>query len=432
MLTIHNALIALVGIFPALLFFDSSLAAGLIAFCSACVLGRYVFTMRPGEASHLMTVIRWPAALAAVLLLWFIVQLIPMPTGGVSHSIWDSASSALGAPLWAGVSIDPGMTIVAMTGYLATIALVFVSAGLSIDRAHAERVLLTCAITCVAAALMLIITDIGRWVPASAPATFGTHAALIAGAAYGAVYCAAVTIMVLERFETRRGRGGLWSNPLTAIAVSTGGFAICCIAVLFAAANHAILAMVGGIATIAIIYLVRRLGFGIVATTTLTLLCVFAAATIIYTKGNPAAGDISARYAAAGSPELIASVSRIIGEVGLGGSGGGTFDALYRLYGASAGGGRILPPTFASQIAIEMGWPALWVFAAIMLAIVLLCVRGAFGRGRDSFYASAGAGIGVTTMLLAFGDPSAGNPAIMVLLATTFGLALAQSVSRKI
>jgi hypothetical protein len=431
-LTIHNALVALVGIFPVLVFFDNALVAGLIAFCVAFALGRYVFTLRPGEASHLMTIIRWPAMLAALPLVLFIVQLIPIPTSGVSRSIWDSATSALNTPLWAGVSIDPGMTVIAMTSYLMAIMLVFVSAGLSIDRTNAERMLLTCAAVCAATALVLVTADIGGWISATAPTTIGTHAALVAGTAYGAVYCTCVAIMILERFETRRGRGGMWSNPFVMLAISTGGLAICFVAVLFAAANHATVAMTSGIATVAIIYVVRRLGFGTLAAITLTLIAIFAVATVIYTKGNPAAGDIAARYAAASSPELIASVSRVIGEVGLEGTGGGTFDAIYRLYGASAGGARTLPPTFAAQIAIEMGWPALWVFAAAMLGIVLLCVRGAFERGRDSFYSAAGAGVGVAAILLAFGDPSASNPAIMVLLASTFGLALAQSLSRRL
>ena len=95
MFTLHNALFALVGILPALLFFDNTLAAGLIALGAAILLGRYVFTVRPGEAGHLMTVIRLPAPLAALPLLWFPAQLVPMPMGGVSRSIWDSAASAL-------------------------------------------------------------------------------------------------------------------------------------------------------------------------------------------------------------------------------------------------------------------------------------------------------------------------------------------------
>ena len=68
----------------------------------------------------------------------------------------------------------------------------------------------------------------------------------------------------------------------------------------------------------------------------------------------------------------------------------------------------------------------------MILALVLLCVRGAFSRGRDSFYSAAGAAAGVVMLIMMFGDPSTGNPAIAILLAATFGLALAQSVSRRL
>ena len=372
-----------------------------------------------------MTVTRWPAIIAALPALWIVLQLMPLPAGGISRSIWDSAAATLGTPLWAGASIDPGMTVISMTFYLAVLAVGFVATGLSIDRTNAENLLFASGGSAAVSAIILTVFTLGGF----APLTSGASAALTAAAAYGAIYCAAITILILERFETRRGRDSAWSNPFIVLAVSTGGFALCCIAVVVAGAGHAIVAMCAGLACLAIIYTVRRLGLGPLAATALAVVAAFAVATVILNKAQPVEGDIAVRYAAAGPTELIATANRIIGEVGFAGAGAGAFDAIYRLYGASA---QAVAPTFAAQLAIEIGRPALWIVVAMILALVLLCVRGAFSRGRDSFYSAAGAAAGVVMLIMMFGDPSTGNPAIAILLAATFGLALAQSVSRRL
>jgi len=77
-----------------------------------------------------------------------------------------------------------------------------------------------------------------------------------------------------------------------------------------------------------------------------------------------------------------------------------------------------------------MGRPALWIMAAAMLSIIFLCASGGFNRGRDLFYSMAGAGVGVSSLVLAFCDIGLNNFAIAIVLAATLGLALAQSVSR--
>lgn len=429
MFKLQNALIALVGIVPILPFFDTPLADGLIAFYIALVFAIYVFTVRPGEASHLMTVTRWPAVLAVLPALWIIFQLLPIQTGGVSRSIWESAASAMNTTFWAGSSIDPGMTAVALTSYLAAFALAFLTAGIAIDRDAAEKLLLANGIATFVSALALIVCLLTGWIPPLSASAAGPTAPLIAAAAYGAIQSAVVAIMVLERSETRRGKQGVWSSPFVMLGVSTCGFALCCAAVLLADAPHAVVAMCCGIATLAIIYLVRRLGLGLIFAVIVAAVAIFAVVTVIVTKGHPADADIAARYAATGSADLIAGASRIIGEAGFAGTGAGTFDAIYRLYGAPAG--QAIPPTFAAQISIELGKPALWIIVAITLALFLAYARGAFSRGRDSFYAAGAAAACVMTVPLAFGDASASSPAIMVLLASTFGLGLAQSISRR-
>ena len=79
-----------------------------------------------------------------------------------------------------------------------------------------------------------------------------------------------------------------------------------------------------------------------------------------------------------------------------------------------------------------MGRPALWIFVVLMGVLIALCARGGFNRGRDLFYSTAGAGIGVATIVLAFCDIGLNSAAISIVLTAALGLALAQSASRTI
>jgi hypothetical protein len=90
----------------------------------------------------------------------------------------------------------------------------------------------------------------------------------------------------------------------------------------------------------------------------------------------------------------------------------------------------MLAPTAAAQIAIELGWPALWVILIMTILVLSLLLRGALQRGRDSFYAAAGAGIIVALALEAFCDAGLFNSAVLVCTATALGLGLAQRASR--
>ena len=160
---------------------------------------------------------------------------------------------------------------------------------------------------------------------------------------------------------------------------------------------------------------------------------VIGAAVIVSTKGHAALADFSMRYAARASADLISVADRMVREVGFGGSGGGTFGAIYRLYApGDTANAVVLAPTSAAQIAIEFGRPVLWIIVASMAALIFLCASGGFSRGRDFFYSIAGAGVGVATLVLAFCDIGLNNMAVSILLASTIGLALAQSVSRSI
>ena len=68
------------------------------------------------------------------------------------------------------------------------------------------------------------------------------------------------------------------------------------------------------------------------------------------------------------------------------GIGAGTFASLLPIY-QGAGDTMINPaaPTAAVEIAIELGRPMLWALILAVLIGIIMLLRGALHRGRDSF-----------------------------------------------
>ena len=89
-------------------------------------------------------------------------------------------------------------------------------------------------------------------------------------------------------------------------------------------------------------------------------------------------------------------------------------------------------PTAAAKIAIELGRPMLWGIVIVVMAGIFLLLRGALNRGRDLFYAAAGAGSLAFILLWAFCDIGIlGTPA-GICTAAIVGLAVAQCKSRSV
>jgi Flp pilus assembly protein TadB len=59
-----------------------------------------------------------------------------------------------------------------------------------------------------------------------------------------------------------------------------------------------------------------------------------------------------------------------------------------------------------------------------------MLLRAGMSRGRDSFYAAAGASAVVALLIMAFGNPGLFATSVLIIVATVLGLALAQSRSR--
>ena len=205
---------------------------------------------------------------------------------------------------------------------------VFVSAGLSIDRTNAERTLLACGIASFIAACVLITADLGGWISAAC----ASHVWHPRRAARGR--CLWCNLFRRHHDHDPRavrnalGRSGLWSSSWVVLAVSTGGFAAMLIGVFFSAATGAISGNderprddYDHLCRVAARPRCAR-------AVTLTVVAMFAVATIIATKGNPAIADITVRYAAAALAALLEARCINGHRSGYVGTGGGTFDAI--------------------------------------------------------------------------------------------------------
>ena len=150
--------IALIAAAPVIAFLDASMVDALVAASTAVAVGIVARAITPEEAGHLSRLLRPLAIGLALPALWMVVQIVPMPpTSMFSHPIWASAEAALASPLEGSISVDPGMTLLALARYVSLAAVLFVAAAATIDRRRAEWMLhgIGC-VTAIMAALLIL------------------------------------------------------------------------------------------------------------------------------------------------------------------------------------------------------------------------------------------------------------------------------------
>jgi hypothetical protein len=420
----------LIAAIPVLLFFDNLVVAASIQLYAAGSLIIIAMGIRPGEARHFFRVIRVPTAFAAVPVLWILFQLLPIAFGGLSGSIWQSASTALAAPPTASISVDPGLTLIALCRFGSLVSIALVTAAVSIDRQRVEKILVLLASAAAVVSLILLASQLGGMRLTDESGGDVKHSILVTIAIIGVILFAVGIIIVSEQYTASGQPWTFLSRQPIQIIVMGAGLLICLSTLVAGDTSHARFAAACGLATIAIVYSVRRLGFGPRVGLMMGCVAILAAAAIIWTHGHPKPGDISLRYMTDASPDVVTIDNRILDAVGLTGSGAGTFSVIGTIYGAQEPS-AVDPATFAAQIAVELGQPALWVIVGLAGILVIILARSAFNRGRDYFYPLAAAGVTVAMTLISFNNATLTNPAVLLLVAITLGLGFGQSVGRR-
>ena len=427
-------LLGLIATSPALLFVDGPMIHALLVAYAAVAVALIGALIRPGEAGHLASVIRPIAIIAAILAVWLIIQMIPLPIKSWTHPIWADAETALGTTIASGITIDPGATLVAICRYFSAIAILFVATAVTIDRMRTERVLFWLVGVTTLAAVVQIAHGLVAFEFLDEATEESIRVSTTALCALGVIMAATAVVLAIERYETRQPESDL---PLIKFALVPGlalvAFGICALSLVIFSRAPVGVAAASGLATLAILMVIRRLGFGLWAADTIAAMAIGVVIIIAIAVAETHAGSGNAmlRYATHSESSLISMTQRIIADTGWPGTGAGTFAMLLPIYGDSSTGTVGTPaPTTAAQIAIELGRPALWAILIMTIVVLILLSRGALRRGRDSFYPAAGAGCIVVLMLQAFCDASLFSTAVLICTVAALGLGLAQRVSR--
>jgi hypothetical protein len=423
-----SLLLICIAIAPVLILFDGPSAQSLIGVLTASALAAVATAARAVDVKLVGQIIGRLRIAAAIPVIWMLIQLMPMPFSGMTHSIWINADEALNRQSFGHISIDLGQTIQAIIFYMANVALIVVSVFVTRDRHRAELALFAFAAI---AALATVLLMIAGWLRAAEISLEETGGVLAAFSSIGIILSVACGTRAIERAKSRRPDP---SKPRQGVGMGlpcAGLGLLLCVAGLFVSATFNIwLVAAFGVAAYASVQIVRRLGLGGWAAALLIATLVVAAAMIILWRYS-VIGSLSPvfQFATAASPDAISVAQRILADTNWFGTGAGTYAQLVPVY-QELGTAVTTPPSTAAAFAIELGWPMMLFAFALGIGTLVTLYRGALVRGRDSFYPAAAAACAVILLLQAFCDASLLQTGIAVLADAIIGLGLAQSVSR--
>jgi hypothetical protein len=416
-------LVALICDSPAILLWDGLITQALVTGAVAAAMMITVRTLRPDETRFFVSIVRPWAAIAAVPALWIVMQVLPFRA--LAHPMWKSAETALGHPLAGTISIDLGVSVLALGQYLSTIAVVIVCAAIAVDRRRAEWLLFALTGACTLIGLIVLIHV---WLPSDSGLPPFVPAPAIDCAAIGTIIASAAGIRAIERYETRRS-----SLPVllrTSIASSVA-LVICILALLLGGTHQVLIAAACGCAMLAWIKVIRRFAPLGLSFTVVTVLVAIAAIFLTIVRPVERGNTLLLAFATPSSVATTAS-ERMLADAPLVGTGAGTFAALLPIYIETTDDSQAgaVVTTTAATLAIELGEPMFWLIVAATGASIVVLFRASLRRGRDSFYPAMGGGCLLTLLLLAFNNGGLLGTATGLIAAVALGLALAQSKSR--
>lgn len=414
---------------------DGPIVHGLFTAWTALVVMTAAWSLPPAEAGHVRQLLRPFVIAAAVPAALMLLQILPNPISSWNHPVWVAAADALGRPIFGSISLSPGDTLLALTRYVTAMALLFTAAALTVDRSRAETVLATFTAVSTLAALVLIVHDAGGFYFLGEVTSTEPRATIHALSGFGLILSATGIIQSIERYETRRSRSEhriARSTFVLTAAVWAIAFALCALALALFSPGSARFAAVCGLATLLAVTAVRRLGLE--TRSSFVLIAVVLALPLAFVAHRllVGSGDLTLRFVAHSPQPFLAMVGRMIGDTGWLGAGAGSFAALLPVY---QGADAALPvmtvaPSAAAEILIGLGRPALFLILLGAGAAAIYLLRGALGRGRDSFFPAAAAGVLLAALVAGFADPGLFATSTIVVIAGILGFGLAQSVGR--
>jgi hypothetical protein len=365
-------------------------------------------------------------------ILWMVLQIVPLPFPSLVNPIWSTTAIALNEPSLSGhISLDPGATFRSLMLYLTVVLLVVSTVIITKDRHRAETTLFVLSAVTTFMSVEVLIAQLDFFAGMIPTAETAAASPFAAAAALAALVNAALIARAIERHLNRSDIDNLFSGSLllglllglSGITVSLAAMSILAQGSLFGATGL-------GFATILFIAIVRRLGFRPWPSAILFAILVAMAGAVAWPRFQPSVSAGLLGFVTVASPESLASGERALSDAPWVGSGVGTFELLssaYRDFGVKTVLG---PPSTAVSIAIEWGHVGLLILAGFAIQLFFFTLRGAVGRGRDSFFASAAAAAILVMLCESFVDSTLLSPTVQIIAAVMIGLGLSQSTGR--
>jgi len=421
---VRDILFALTCAAPAILLWDGLIIQGLVAGVVATVLMITARRLRPNETDFFISIIRPLAAVAAVPALWMVIQLLPLRP--LAHPVWDSAAAAFGYPLGGAISIDLGLSIIALGKYICVTAVVLVAAAVAVDRQRAEWLLVAVTIATALIALIVVAYDL---VPRLRLPRFAI-AQGIDCAAVGTIVAGAAILRTIEPRENRHASASALYLFQSTMASSIA-LAICWLALLIDRTRAVSGAAACGLAILVCAKIMRRLGRAALGLTVIALLVTIAALLLVTITPVERGENLLVAFATSSPASSTALTARMLSDAPLVGTGAGTFSALAPIYREiNDPPADPMAATTAADASIELGAPMFWLIVAATVGAIFILLIASLHRGRDSFYSAMGGGCLATLLLLAFTNAGVFGTATSLIAAVALGLAFAQCKSR--
>jgi hypothetical protein len=404
--------------------------AGLVEAIAAATIVLIALTLHAAEFRRLAVLIRPVIIIALIPCLWMLGQIIPVTSLWLAHPVWESASTALGEPFSGAITADIGATLLSFARYSLALAIAIITTAVALDRRRAEVILISLTvISALIAAGGAVSTQLG-YLHAAGFNLSAQRAQALDIAVVGLVLACAMAVSAYERYQMRRGRDyQLPSSLAVPLAGSFAAFLVCLSAILLSADPVLVLAAACGGGIVASALAIRQLRLGLWGKSGIAAVAIVGL--VGFVAVNPANRNVDLTLALSNqSPPSLATAERMISDASWAGTGAGTFDALLPIYRTlDSHSSFFAPPPALATVAMEMGRPFLWAVVVVALIGAWVLFRRALMRGRDHYYASAGAGCIVAILVASFATSGILGLGSLLVISATIGLALAQSRS---
>lgn len=444
---IFRALIAVIALVPLPLASNRPLPMAVAACAIGILLAGWALRILAIRQAHPAPQggLRGPAFLFGAVLVWIILQWLPLPAGVLSHPIWLEASAVLGEPLPRRITIDPAATLVAFTSLLTYGAVFWLTVQLATrpDFAATARLALVAIGSAYAAYGLFAFFGGTDWLlgQIGAPAQDALVSTFVnrnSFATFAGLSLLAAASIFLERIRhilaLSRPLGQKIALLAEAIVLQSGWITAAVLTIALAlfltASRGGIMASLFALLALVLLQTQGRSGRGARRRSLALLLLVTVG--IALTIGGTTFLERMQLLAAEANlrSAIFTTTAAAIGSTPWAGTGFGTFAQAIEAYRAND------PNLFAIwakahntylESALELGLPAAIALHASIFWLALIAFKGVGRRRRGRAFPALGVAATLLVALHALVDFSLQIPAVAMLFAFMLGLAVAQS-----